>query len=803
MAIMKILLSWLREYIPITLTPIDIAKKLTMAGLEVDAVEPVGVSFQGIIVGKVIEASKHPNADKLCVATVFDGKDHHQVVCGAANCRQGLKTAFAPVDATLTDEEGKPFKIKKCKIRGVESNGMLCAADELGVGEGENGIIELPDNLEEGTNVADIFADWAFEISLTPNLGHCASLQGVSRELSAVTGIPFTPPSIQVKGEMGASIQSLTSVVVEDVEKCPRYTCRLIRGVKVGPSPQWLKSRLEASGIRSINNIVDITNYVLLEFGQPLHAFDFDLLEGHKVIVKCAQKGEIFTTLDGKERTLTPDMLMICDEKKSVAIAGVMGGSNSEVTEKTVNVLLEAAYFSPQAIRKTSKLLGLSTDASKRFERSCDPNGLKQAVERATQLIHELAGGEVATGLIDISQGPFPEKVVTCRLSRINQLLGSHLGVSEVETVFQHLGFAQEFDKKDLFKVSVPTYRADISSEVDLIEEVARIYGYDNIPKRTAYYESSLIPHSPIYLFEKEARTRLIAEGLQEFITCDLIGPAMLEVVRDNAMKEAALVRVKNPVSIEQSVLRYSLLPGLLQLVKYNYDRQNHDVSGFEIGRIHFRQGEQYKEQSVIGILLTGKQAPHNWNSKLQDVDFFQLKGMVENILTELGIENFHFKVSHLNTLHSGRQASILINEVPVGSIGEVHPAVIRRLDIPQRVYYAEIDLHELYPLRKQEIKMQSVPVYPGSSRDWTITLKEKMAIGELFNILHAIPSNLLEDVSLLDIYRSERLGADFKNVTLRFLYRDPAKTLSQEEVDAAHAHLTQETLNALGKATI
>lgn len=785
------------------MSPLDIAKKLTMAGLEVDAIEPVTMTFQGVVVGRVIDVITHPNADKLAIATVTDGKDSFQVVCGAPNCRKGIKTAFAKIGATLTDEQGKSFKIKNTKIRGVESCGMLCAADELQVGDENTGIIELPEEAVEGSDVSDIFGDCAFEISLTPNLGHCASLHGVARELSAVTGANITLPDFTIPKEAAPSIHEMIKVHVEDQEKCPRYSCRMIRGVKVAPSPKWLKQRLEACGIRSINNIVDATNYVLLEFGQPLHAFDYDLLEGREIFVKCATEGDLFTTLDDKERTMMSDMLMICDRNKAVAIAGIMGGNNSEVSDNTVNILIESAHFKPTSIRRTSKILGLSTDASKRFERVCDPNAIIRALDRVTKLIQELAGGDIAVGAIDIASGPFPEKKVSCRLSRVNHLLGAHLSMSEMESVFQRLHFSYQFDGKDVFKVSVPTYRADISSEVDLIEEVARIYGYDNILKRPAYYVTSIIPHSPIFLFEKLARNRLVAEGLQEFLTCDLIGPTILDVLRDHAIKETTIVRVKNPVSIEQSVLRFSLLPGLLQLVKYNYDHQNHDINGFEIGRIHFRQEEQYKEQSAMGIILSGNSNPHHWNVKSNEVDFFELKGIVENVLRELGVEEVQFKNGNLNTLHTGRQATIYVKEVPVGSLGEVHPAVLRRLDLPQRVFYAEIDLHELYPLRKHEIKMESLPVYPGSTRDWTITLKEEIAINTLFNIINKTPCALLENVSLLDLYKSDRLGKELKNVTVRLNYRDALKTVSQEEVDAAHAHLTQETLNALGKITI
>lgn len=631
--------------------------------------------------------------------------------------------------------------------------------------------------------------DTIFDLSLTPNLGHCASLIGIARELSAASERPVCYPKIALNEE---STGPRFRVSIEDDKGCPRYACRVIDNIKVGPSPDWLQSRLAACDIRSINNVVDITNYVLLELGHPLHAFDYSQLEGGELIVRSAKEGECLTTLDGQERTLTPEDLLICDRNKAVALAGVMGGQNSEVSASTTKIVLESAYFAPSTIRKTSKRLGLSSEASKHFERGCDPNGILQALDRASMLIQKYAGG-TAYPALDIKKGTFSEKVITCRISRINQILGTQLSVSEVETVFQRLGFSYIWNG-GVFTVTVPTYRVDITAEIDLIEEVARIYGYDNIIKPKAVrYCASRLPHAPLFLCEQNIRARLISEGLQELLTCDLIGPSLLGVVHDNLTPEASMIKVLNPTSIEQSILRTSLLPGLLEVVKYNIDHQNHDLSGFEIGRVHFKENDNYEEQSVAGIILTGKSFPYHWENKPQPVDFFTLKGMIEAMFKELGIGDSVFKPSQYPTLHSGRQAAIYVGDLEVGSLGEVHPAIQRRLDVPQRIYFAEISLEDLMQVSASSSLMQPLPIYPASERDWTLTLKEEIPIQDLFTKIKSNASPLLEAVSLLDIYRSDKLGAGQKNVTLRFVYRDNAKTVEQEAVEAEHRRLVTE----------
>lgn len=658
---------------------------------------------------------------------------------------------------------------------------------------------QTPDNLAkiltlaglEVDAVENVGEDTVFEISLTPNLGHCSSVLGVARELAAGGDAQVTLPQISFEEDASEPIESNILVEIGNQESCPRYACRSIKGVSVATSPEWLKQRLECSGIRPVNNIVDVTNYVMLELGHPLHAFDYDTIEGRKIVIRQAASGEKFTTLDGKERLLEESDLMICDAKKAVAIAGVMGGADSEVKDSTTNILIEAAYFAPKSVRRTSKRLGLMTDASKRFERGIDPNIINYALDRAAMLIKQVAGGKVCKGVQDVSSREFARKRINCRVSRINRLLGTKLSPGEIESIFIKLEFISSHDGQDTFVVDVPTYRNDLMEEIDLVEEVARIYGYDNIDKGLGRYNASSLPHAPIYLFEKEIRSRLVAEGLQEFLTCDLIGPTLLDTLQATEMPQKVWVKVLNPVSVEQSILRTSLMPGLLQVLKHNWDRNTHDIAGFEVGRIHFKDGEQYREQSMASIILSGKVRPHHWDRKPAEVDFYDLKGILENLFNELRIPNVTFKENLLQVFHPGRQASIYSGDLEIGSFGEVHPAVQRRLDVPQRIYFAEINLHDLYKVKSSDAMMSPLPVFPGSERDLTLTVKEEVPVDELLKKFKERASGLLESITLLDIYRSDKLGPDIKNVTFRFFYRDWKKTISQEAVDDEHARIT------------
>lgn len=798
---MKVPFSLLKEYVDISLSPHETAEILTKMGLEVDSIEKSPLPFENVVVAKVLKTIPHPEADKLSIATVFDGSESFQVVCGACNCKENMKTAYAKIGAKLSIND-KKIKIKKSKIRGIESRGMLCSEMELGLSEDAEGIVAFPNSYAEGTDLTRIYGDFIFEISLTPNLGHCFSVFGIAREISAAINAPLKSPKTSLE-EIDATKEAspFLSVNITNKSLCPRYACRLIKDVNIAPSPDWLRKRLELFGIRSVNNVVDVTNLVLMELGHPLHAFDYEKIEGRKILVRNATKGELFQTLDGKFHPLKEEALLICDGERPIALAGIMGGLNSEVGDSTKNVLLESAYFNSSNIRRTSKNLGIQTDSSKRFERGCDPNNVIKALDKAASLIEKAAGGHIEKDFIDAKDALFHPIKIQCRYSRINAILGTKLGIGEIEDIFQRLKFPFDLEKNETFTIHVPTYRNDIKYEIDLIEEVARIYGYENIEIKPTHCQSSRIPHAPLFVFEKRLRFKLISEGLQEFLNCDLISPTQLNVIEDEPLLKESLVTVVNPTSVEQSVLRPSLLPGLLQVVKYNLDRKNSNISGFEIGKIHFKCEKRYKEKFMLSIILTGKNAPYHWEEKPEEVDFFHLKGLIENLLSSTGISDYTLKFSSKNNLHPGRQASLYVDDMEIGAIGEIHPSLLRKLDISQRVFFAELNVHDLYSSQKtRQRKIEEIPAFPGSERDWTVTMKEEASIEEIFSSIRSIKTRFLQKVLLLDIYRGKQIGKDCRNITLRFTYKDKKKTLSQDIVEREHKNIIEKFSNNLDK---
>jgi phenylalanyl-tRNA synthetase beta chain len=788
---MKVPLSWLREYLDLTLSPEELAQTLTLAGVEVEGIETTRLSFSGVVVGAVLRSERHPHADRLSVATVTDGKEEFQVVCGAPNCRAGIKVAFAAIGATLSGEEGKPFKIKKSKLRDVESFGMLCSADELGLGEKQSGIMELPNDLPMGADLSSFYSETILDISLTPNLGHCMSIYGLAREISSLLNLPLKQPPFHLH-ESEKRIEEMLKVYLIDKKQCLRYACRAVMGITVSSSPEWLKRRLESCGLRSINNVVDVGNLVMLAYGQPLHMFDADRIEGNEIIVTADTSCEALDTLDGLSRSIAPGQLLICDKKGPLAFAGVMGGARSAVSEHTKNVLIEAACFTPQAIRKSARLLSLKTDSSQRFEKEVDPEGVLHALHYAAFLLQTLAGGTVVRGAIDLQSHPFHKKKITCRVSRVNAILGTQLSTNEIALLLRRLRMEIVQESSHDILVEVPSFRTDISTEIELIEDIAKIYGYHNIPKTVPRHVSSTLLPPPIHLLENEVRGRLIGQGLQELITCDLISPRQAEMSLEASFPKEALLSVIYSHSVEQSVMRASLLPGLLQVVKYNLDHTNPDLLGFEVGRIHFREKEKVMEPTTAGIILTGKRAPYHWNPKPQECDVFDLKGIVENLLMGLGIEKISFDTSHLHNFHPGRQARIKRDDLSLGVLGEVHPAHLKELGIEQRVFFAEINLNELIPLLPKEKQAAALPLFPGSERDWTVTIKEESHVGPLLEAIRAVPSRLLEKAILLDLYKSEQIGKDSRNATFRFFYRDPEKTIAFETVEREHARITQ-----------
>lgn len=639
--------------------------------------------------------------------------------------------------------------------------------------------------------------DQILEISLTPNLGHCMSILGIARELAALKQLPLKAPSSSLKEDGKEKIQDKISVSIDDKEQCLRYTCRLISNVQIKSSPDWLKKRLESCGIRSINNVVDVTNYVLLEMGQPMHAFDYEKISEKKIRVASKTPFTSMEALDDKTYPISQGLLLITDAEKPLAFAGVMGGKEASVTEKSREILLESAYFTPQATRRTSKLLQLRTESSQRFEKEVDLEAVKVALDRAAGLLQEIAGATVVKGAIDERSRLVTRAPILCRLERVNLLLGTSLSLREVVGIFQRLEMEIHREEERGVNVIPPSYRNDLKKEVDLIEEVGRVFGYQNIDLKPPKHVSSSLDHAPLFVFEREMRERLIAEGLRECITCDLIGPRQAEATKENP-GSSAWISVLHPASVDQSILRTSLLPGLLEMVRFNFARQNKQIAAFEVGKIHFKDKADYKEQVMAALIWSGTTPPPHFDTKPRAIDFFDLKGKVENLLFGLGITELTFEVSHLQNFHPGRQAQIKIGEVFIGALGEIHPLRLQAFDIDRPVYFAELNLNDLLPLRRQKVEVAELPLFPGSERDWTLTVQEEFPIGMLIELIHKAHSSLLERVELVDIYRGAQVGKEKKNVTFRLSYRDKMRTLSLEDVEQQHRKITEEVAKKL-----
>jgi phenylalanyl-tRNA synthetase beta chain len=799
---MKIPLSWLKEYVDLPDSPEKIADILTLAGLEVDEIKSVGGSFTGVVIGKVLKSSPLPETEKLKITEVSDGTEVFQVVCGAPNCKEGAIVAFAKIGATLTEPDGKILKIRKGKLRGIESFGMLCGADELGLGDDTSGILELPDHLELGTDLSSLYADTVFDISLTPNLGHCMSVYGVARELAAFFKTPIKPlfPSTLSRGSF--PISDRIQVTIKDEDNCQKYSSLFAGDVTVGPSPSILANRLELAGLRSVNNVVDISNYMMLLTGQPLHFFDYDLIEGKQVFISSSQEEKV-QTLDQVERTLPKGALIIRDAKKTIAIAGILGCSNAEVSEKTKNILIEAAIFSSSSIRKTAKALNLKTDASQRFEKKVDEEILPQVLSLAASLLQKHANAGSISSSLNLISYKTPVKIIPCRKKKVQEILGISLSLSEIKEILERLEMKIIKEHLDSLEVTPPSYRNDIEKEIDLIEEVARLYGFNLIPKGKAYHTSSSLLDAPIFIAENKARDTLLREGLQEFLTCDLISPALAELTKEKTDKTTEVLTVLQSKSNDYSTLRPTMLPGLLQLVKHNLAHQNQNISGFEVGRVHFGQGDSIQEPATIGVILSGTSSPHHHDPKSKEVDFFDLKGIVENLLETFKIKKTTFEVSHLHNFQPGKQARIRSGDVFLGALGEVHPSTLKALDITQRVFFAEINLQELYALGSKKIQTTPLKTLPASERDWTLTLDKQTQVAEIFTCIEEAAPKVLERAYLLDMFESEKIGLDKKNATLRFVYRDNIKTIDFETVEKQHAKLIQKVAEKLGNCIL
>lgn len=787
---MKISLNWIKDYVDLSgLTVEQIVADLTMCGLEVEDYVDQAKMYKNFVIGYVKEKEKHPNADKLSLCKVTDGTEDYQVVCGAPNVEAGQTVVFAKVGAVVPKGE---FTIGKAKIRGIESFGMICAEDELGLSEDHSGIMVLDDTHKVGDAFADSFGlnDVIMEIGITPNRPDALSHIGVARDLAAIFNRELKMPKVELK-ESDADINSEASIEIIDTVNCPRYSAKVVKGVTVKESPEWMKKRLKAIGLRPISNIVDITNYIMYEFGQPMHAFDLDKVGGKKIIVRKAGNDTKFTTLDSKERSINPESLMICDGLKPVAVAGVMGGENSEISSETTNILIESAYFNPSSVRKTSKQLGLSTDSSYRFERGTDPNNTLFAAERAAQLMAELGGGVVCKGSIDVYPKVIEKKKVTLRESRTLRILGYKVETEKIRAILKNLGIEIIAEKEGVFELTIPTFRPDIEREIDVIEEIARINGYENIPavERIA---NNLDKKEDESEYADKVRDTATALGFFEIQNNSLVSEKLAEMTGKS-------IAMLNYQSIDMSNLRTSLVPGLLQTISKNINYGEKNLLLFEIGNIFNRKSEKitsfedFTEESSLIFAVTGSAGVKEWYSKDRLSDFYDLKGLVDSFILRMGLEN-SFSDDYNNDgneIYSYYYAKKAKGKV-FGLGGLIRKEILKQFDIIQDVYCFEFKFDELKNFSVSGNKYKEPLRFPKVERDFAFIFDKNISNSEIKEYILSCKSKLLQNVRLFDLFESESFGAEKRSLAYSLEFYDENRTLTDDEVDKEFTALTE-----------
>ncbi|HMB33435.1 MAG TPA: phenylalanine--tRNA ligase subunit beta [Methylomirabilota bacterium] len=798
---MKVSYRWLREFVETDLPPAVVADRLVNAGIEVAALQPLVEGLSGVVIGEIeaieqdlgVTPAGHHN--RLCRVALPDKR--FSVVCGAPNAAPGLRSAFAPPGATLPGGR----TIKATKIRGTLSEGMLCSEEELGIGMDGSGILELPADAPLGAPLDRYLGleDTIFDIEITPNRPDALSVVGVAREVAAITGAPFRFPQIAVtEGESDAA--GMASVEILDPDLCPRYAARVITGLTVKPSPPWLAQRLRAVGLRPINNLVDVTNYVLWEMGHPLHAFDYDSIVRHRIIVRRAQPGEHIVTLDGQDRTLAPDMLLICDPDGPIAVGGVMGGASTEVTVRTTNVLLESAYFNPGSVRATSRTLGLHTDAAYRFERGADIEGLREALDRATQLMADLGGGTVAKGVVDVYPGPKPRPRLALRRARVERVIGVCPPHEEMVRILQALGFAVD-DSGLALQIVVPSFRRDITQEDDLVEEIVRVWGYDKVPSALAGGGVREPVSQPPALSLTRAITRaLTSAGVSQAITYALVDPARLKAMGWDTPEK--FIALQNPISSERSVLRPSLAPGLLEIVALNGTHQIPDVRAFEIGHTFapHREGDgdhPAHEELWLAVAMTGQRAPRAWHATRERVDVHDVKGAAELALHAAGFREVETTLyapgDGPRYLEQGRGAALAVGSRVVGWFGEVALGVRETFDLSAPVFLAELSLTTLLALPWPEIHYQPLPRFPAVQRDLAVVVPDEVTAGQIEAAIRSLELPLLSRLTLFDVYEGGQMGTGKRSLAWSLTFQAPDRTLTDREVNELHARIVSE----------
>ena len=775
---MLISLEWLKEYVDINEDVKELENALTMIGQEVEAIEEQGQHLDNVVVGHVVEYGQHPDADKLSLLKVNVGEETPlQIICGAPNHKLGDKVVVAKVGAILPGN----FKIKKAKVRGVESCGMLCSEVELGIGTDGDGIIILSEDALIGEEVRTHLGldDIIFELEITPNRPDCLSHIGIAREVAAYYERKVKYPEsdiITITGPSGIVVD------INDDKRCTRYSTRILKNVKVEDSPEWLKRRLKAIGLRPINNIVDVTNYIMFEYNQPMHAFDHSKLEGSKIIVREAEKGEKITTLDGEERELNNSELVIADEVKAVAIAGVMGGQNSEVDENTTDILLEVAYFTPENIRKTAKELGLSSDSSYRFERGIDRDNTLVVLERASSLIQSITDCEVIGEYVDVYTDPYVSREVSLDTDKLNKFVGKKIELDTVGKILNNLNIQIKNRGENKITVTPPSYRNDITRSADLYEEIIRMYGFENIEDKMPIENIKAGVVDEEFQTTDTSKKHLRDMGLQEVINYSFIPRGILGKLKI----EAETIDIKNPINEDMVTLRPTLMYGLLTNIKDNFNRNINDLKIFEVSRT-FTKAETLADEIVkVGIALSGREERSLWDSKPEAYDFYDLKGYVESYLESMGLNRYQLRRTENKSYHPGRAVDVLVGRDYIGTFGEIHPDVAEAMSISrERVYLAELELAKVVKYGKTKIKYEKIVKYPAVNRDLAILMDRDKLVGDMLGDIKK-SSNIIESVNLFDIYEGEKVEADKKSVAINIVLRKATGTLEENEVTGA-----------------
>lgn len=782
---MKVTLGWLKDYVDITLPVSELAHRLTMNGLNVEEIlerDP----FKGVVIGKVVEVKKHPNADKLSLTRVDLGNDILNIVCGAPNVSAGQLVPVATVGTLMPGG----FEIKKAKIRGEDSAGMICSKSELGFEKEKSpGIWELDsqktyrlgESLAGFMNLSEI----VFDIDVTSNRPDCLNVIGVAREIAVIENKPLKMPKTEIE-ESQQSVSSLAKVRIDDPEGCPRYAARVIQDVHIGPSPQWLIDKLESVGLRSINNIVDVTNFVMLECGQPLHAFDYDELKGHQIIVRKSESGEKFQTLDGKTHNLNDATVVICDAERAIALGGIMGGKNTEISNKTKNILLESAYFDFKRIRRSSKFLGIASDASVRFGRGVDPEGTVKALNRAAAMIHALAGGRIVSGVIDTVAIPSARRTIQLRSDAVNRLLGMNIPEIEIESILNKLECVIRKIKNGEWEVNPPSFRTDLNKEEDLIEEIARIFGYEKIPNAQGSFIHYEEEESKTERLLKELRVILKEMGFSEAVTNPMVHPKFQLMVSPHA--ERSLMKIMNPISEEMSVMRVSMLPSLFDVVKGNIFRKNIDMMIYEIGNIYLQNGNNPlpDEQTIICGCITGKRNPTHWSVASEPFDFFDLKGSIMRIYQKFLLDSITFNPYNSHEVYASNSLEIKSGNQSLGRLGKIQKSILRYFDIDKDVWAFELNYSALLELARFKKTFKPISRYPSIQRDLALTVPKSVSAGSLMEVIRQKAGVNLESLDLFDLYTGDQIPADKKSLAFSLLFQSDERTLTEDEIDTA-----------------